>query len=89
MNEHMKDFIKIVKSLGASDFIIKVVNQIMKNKTKKTKDSRSGFLGLLLGTLSTSSLGKKLADKAVKATSWKEQGVIRLGKGTIRAGQEF
>ena len=37
MNEHMKDFIKIVKSLGASDFIIKVVNQIIKNKTKKTK----------------------------------------------------
>ena len=49
----------------------------MKNKT--LEEQTSGFLSMLLGTLAASIIGNMLTDK------W----VIRAGKGTIRAGQDF
>ena len=48
---------KIVKTLEDSGLLIKVVSETIKNEAKKQK---GGFLGMLLGTLSTSLLGNLL-----------------------------
>ena len=49
----MNDIMKIVKTLEDSGLLIKVVSETIKNEAKKQK---GGFLGMLLGTLSTSLL---------------------------------
>ena len=46
---------------------------------KQTKKQKSGFLGMLLGTLGASSLGNLLTG----------QGVIRAGEGTVRASHNL
>ena len=51
----MKDIMKIVKSLKDSGFSIKSVTETIKNKTK---EQRGEFIGMLLGNLGASLLGK-------------------------------
>ena len=52
-NEKMNDIMKIIKSLEESGLLIKGVSEAIKNETKKQKVR---FLGMLLDTLSASSL---------------------------------
>ena len=68
---------KIVKSLGDADLLIKSFNE---NETKK-----GGFISMLLGTLGASLLGNLLTDNGVIQAG---EGVItaNLGQGTIRTG---
>ena len=51
-NEKMDDIMKTVKSLEELGLLIKGVSETIKNEQKV------GFLGMLLGTLSSSKLGK-------------------------------
>ena len=59
-NEEMNDIIKIVKSLGKSDLLIKGFSRTIQNVVKAQK---GGFIGMLLGTLGASLLGNLLAGK--------------------------
>ena len=72
----MKDFMKIVKSLEESGLLIKEITETIKTETKEQK---SGFILMLLGTLAASILGNALTGK----------GVIRVDEGVIRVGQNF
>ena len=74
--QEKNDIIKIVKSPEESSTLIKDVRETTKNEAKEQK---GGFLGMLLGILGASLLGKLLTDK----------GTIRAVEGTIRAGQGF
>ena len=76
---------KIVKSLQASVFLIKGVSKAIRNEAK---EQRVGSLSMLLDTLGVSLLGILLTGKGVKAKI-PRRGVIRAGKGTVRAGQDF
>ena len=69
----MKDITKIVKSLEASDLLIKDVTQTIENETE---EQRTGFLSMSLGALGAKVLENLLSDKRV----------IRPGNGLIRAG---
>ena len=69
----MEDIMKRVKSLEESGLLIQGISKTIKNEAKEQK---RGFLLMLLGTLAASVLGNALA----------EQGVIRAGEGTNRAG---
>ena len=75
-NEKMEVIMKIVKSLEESGLLIKRISEAIKNEAKQQK---GGFLPMLLGTLTVSILGNALT----------ENGVIRVGKGVIRTGQNF
>ena len=76
-NDEMDDNLKIVKSLGDSNVLLKGVSETIQHEAK---EQRGGFLIMLLGTLGASLLGDILS----KGLSGK--GVIRAGEGTIRAG---
>ena len=76
LNEGKEDIMKIVKSLGGSRLWIQGISETIKNETKEQKD---GFLSMLLGTLAASVLPNALAGR----------GVIKAGKGTIRASENF
>ena len=78
-NEEMNDIMKIVKSLEESCLLIKSVSEIIKNVAKE----KGGFLGILLGILGASLLGRLLAGKGTIRVGG---GIIRAGKGTIRPG---
>ena len=67
---------KIVKQLEESGLLIKGISETIKNQAKEQK---SGFLSMLLGTLAGRMLGTALTGR----------GVIRAGKGRIRAGENF
>ena len=67
---------KIVKQLEESGLLIKGISETIKNQAKEQK---SGFLSMLLGTLAARMLGTALTAR----------GVIRAGKGRIRAGENF
>ena len=72
----MNNIRKIVKSLEDSGLLIKGVSEALKNKAIE----RNGvFLGMLLGTVGATLLGKMLARK----------GVLRAGEATIRTSQNF
>ena len=92
LNEEMNDIMKIVKSLDESGLLIKGVSQTIKDEAKEQK---GGFLGVLVGTLGASLLGNLLTGKGVITMSQGHevnmpgQDTIRVGKGTIRAGQDF
>ena len=73
---------KIVKSLEECGLLIKGVSETIENESKEQK---GGFLGMLLSTLAASLLWNMLAGKP----KWSGGGLIRAGKGTIRADQEF
>ena len=75
-NDEVEETMKIVKSLEESGLLIKGVSETIKNEAKEQK---GGFLPMLLGTLAASILGNALAGK----------GVIRVGEGTIRPGENF
>ena len=75
-NEEMNDVMKIVKSHEESGLLIKGVSEAIKNEAKEQK---GGFLSILLGTLSASSLGNLLTAK----------GTITAGEGTFRSGENF
>ena len=75
-NEETEKIMKIVKSLELSGLLIKGISEKIKNEAKETK---WGFLPILLSTLAASILGNVLTAK----------GVIREGESTIRAGQNF
>ena len=82
-NEEMIDILKIVKPLEKSGSLIKKVSEKIENEPKEQKE---GFLGMLLGTLSTGLLGNLLTGKGeIRAGS----GAIRAGESTVRAGQDF
>ena len=63
----MKDIFKTVESLKELDLLIKCITQTIENETK---EQRSEFLGMLLGTVHASFLRNMLAGN----------GVIRTGK---------
>ena len=72
----MNDIMKIFKSLEDFGFLIKCVGgETIKNGAKEQKGE---FLGIFLGTLGGSFLGKLLIGK----------GVIRAGERTIKTGEE-
>ena len=73
-NKEMEDIMRIVISVDKSGLLIKEVSEIIKNEAKEQK---GGFLGILLGALAASMLGSALIGR----------GVIRAGKGTIRAAE--
>ena len=66
--EGINDIMKIIKSLQESDLLIKGVVEKIKNEAKEEK---GGLLGMLLGTLGATLLGKVLIRK----------GTIRVGEG--------
>ena len=73
----MDDILKIVKSLEDSGVLLKGVSETIQHEAK---EQRGGFLSMLLDILGASLL-VDLLSKGVSGT-----GVIRAGKGTIRAG---
>ena len=75
-SEEMYDIIKIAKSLEDCGLLIKGVCETIQNEAKEQK---SGFCSILLGILGANLLGNMLAGK----------GVIQVGGGTIRAGQNW
>ena len=86
-NEEINDIMKIIKSLEDAGLLIKVVSETIENEAKEQK---GGFLGMFLGTLGASLLGKLLTGKGVKRSSnIPGRGVMKAGEGTIRAGQNF
>ena len=54
-NEEMNDIMKIVQAVENSDILLKGLPKTIKNEIKEQK---GGFLGMLLGTLGASLLGK-------------------------------
>ena len=72
----MNDIIKIFNSVEESRLLIKSVSETIKNEAKEQKVE---FLGMLLGTLSTSLLGNPITGEST----------IRAGEGTIRTGEHF
>ena len=87
-NKEMNDIMKIVQALEDYNILLKGVTKTIKYETKEQK---GGFLGMLLGTLGASLLGKMLAGKRiVRSGSGKE--IVRAGfgnrkgKGIVRAG---
>ena len=71
-NDELKDIIQIVKSREDSGLLFKEITEIIKNQAK---ESRVGFLSMLLGTLGVSLLGNMLAGR----------GKNRAGEGAIKA----
>ena len=72
LKEEMDDITKTVESLEELGLLLKVFSETTKNESNEQK---CGFLGMLLGTLGASLLGRILATK----------GVIKGGNRTIRA----
>ena len=72
----MEDVMKIGKSLEESGFLIKGINETIKNEAKEQKEE---FFSMLLGILAASILENTLAG----------QGVIKAGESTTRAGKYF
>ena len=72
----MNDIMKIIKFLEESGLLVKGLSKRTKNEAKEQK---GGFLSMLLGALGASILGNLLTCKST----------IRVGEGTIRAGQDF
>ena len=79
----MDHIMKIIKSLKESGLLIKGVTKTTKNEAK---EQRSGFLGMLLGTIGASLLGNILTGKGVIRAG---DGTIEAGEGTFRPGQKF
>ena len=69
-DEEINDIMKTVKSVEDSGLLIKGICETIKNEAKEQK---GGFLGILLGTLGASLLGKMLVGKRV----------VRGGDGVI------
>ena len=76
----------LISNEEINDMFNKRCCETIKNKAKEQKGI---FLSMLLGTLSSSLLGNLLTGKGVKRSKLPGQGVMRAGKETIKAGQEF
>ena len=63
----MEDFIKIVKFLEDSGFLLKGVSEAIQNEAKEQK---GGFLSLLLHTLGTTLLGNILVGKGINRVGY-------------------
>ena len=72
----MQDLLKKVKLLENTGLLLDEIIETVKNEVKERK---GGFLSMLLGTLGANLLGNMLADR----------GLLRAGKGTIRAGYGY
>ena len=72
--EDMNDIMKIIEALENSGILLKGVSKTIENETK---EQRSGFLSMLLGTLGASLLGNLLTGG---------KGIMRMGNGIVRAG---
>ena len=80
-NKEMNDTMEIVQALEDSNILLKEVSKTTKNKKKETK---GGFLSMLLGTLGANLLGKrnvraKLLQKRkrdCKSWLWKRMGFL-------------
>ena len=79
----MDHIMKIIKSLKESGLLTKGVTKTTKNEAK---EQRSGFLGMLLGTIGASLLGNILTGKGVIRAG---DGTIQASVGTFRPGQKF
>ena len=83
----MKGIIEIVKFLEDSGLLLKGVSEIVQNEAREQK---GGFLSMLLGTLGTSLLEKRLTGKGVVAKGQgrrinrAEEEVIKAGYGNKR-----
>ena len=83
----MKDIMKMVKHLEDSGFSLIGVTETVQNEVKEQK---GGFLSMLLGTLGTSLLEKRLTGKGVVAKGQgrrinrAEEEVIKAGYGNKR-----
>ena len=73
--EDMNDIIKIIEALENSGILFKGVT---KRIEIETKEQRTGFLSMLLGTLGASLLGNSLTGG---------KGMMRPGEGIVRAGE--
>ena len=73
----MDNIIKTVKSLDEFGLIVKGQSQAIEKKKKKTKEKEDIFFSILLGTLSASLSGNRLAGK----------GVVPAVEEIIRTGQ--
>ena len=63
----MEDFIKIVKFLEDSGFLLKGVSEAIQNEAKEQK---GGFLSVLLYTLGTTLLGNILVGKGINRVGY-------------------
>ena len=81
-NEEITAIMKIFKFREKPGLLIKRVRETYKNEAKEQK---FGFLGMLVGTLATSLFVNLLADKP----KIPGQGAMTVGKGTIRAREDF
>ena len=75
-NIEIEDIIKIVKSLEESELLMERINKTI---TDEAKEQKGRFISILWRSLAASMLGSAL----------QEEGVIRVGEGTIRAGGIF
>ena len=66
----MNDITKIVQALENSNILSKWVTKTIKNETKEQK---GGFLGMLLGTLGASLLGKMLTGKRIARAGYQKR----------------
>ena len=82
-NKDMEDLIKIVKSHGDSELLLKGVTESVQNEVKEQK---GGFLSMLLGTLDASLLGNLLTGKGIRREG-KGKEIHRAGEGIVRAGK--
>ena len=70
---------KIAQALRNSNILLKGVTKKIENETEEQK---SGFLGMLLGTLGAILLGKILTGKGMLRAGYEN----KEGKGMLRAG---
>ena len=78
----MNDIMRIVQALKDSGISLKGIRKTTENETKEQKGE---FLGMLLGTVGTSSLGNMFAGKGIVTTGEygnKEQGIVRASYGS-------
>ena len=80
--EDMNDIMKIIEAIENSGILLKGVTKTIENETK---EQRGGFLGMLLGTLGASLLGKLLTGG--KGIMRAGDGIVRAGNGIVRAGE--
>ena len=80
----MNGIMKIIKALENSGILLNRVSKTIKNETK---EQRSGFLSMLLGTLGASLLGNLLTGgKGSVASRAKGECIMRAGDGIVGAG---
>ena len=80
-NNEIDDIIEIAKSLEDSGLLLEGVTKTVENEVKEQKGE---FLGMLLGTLGKTLLGKGMRKGIYRAG--KGKGINGAGEGIVRAG---